>query len=59
MAFYSAVQHTVNEVQKLWDAAANKPLGSTGKTMQQAFNMSKDQLSSAGVVYRELWPKDK
>jgi hypothetical protein len=59
MAYHLAVQHTLKEIQKLWDAAANKPLGSTGKTMQQAFGMTKDQLSSSAIVYRDLWPKDK
>jgi hypothetical protein len=58
MATYLAVQDTMLEIQKLWDSAAGKTLGSTGKTMQEVFKLDKDSLSSAGVAYQALWPKD-
>jgi hypothetical protein len=58
MATYLAVQDTINEIDKLWNAAAGKSLGSTGKTMQDAFNMSKTELQSNGISYQVLWPKD-
>ncbi len=58
MATYLAVQHTLNEIDKLWAAAAGKTLGGTGLSLQDAFRLGKDELSSAGVAYQALWPKD-
>jgi RHS repeat-associated protein len=58
MAYYLAVQHTFKEIEKLWDTAGVQIMGDTGKTIHQAFAMTKSQLESAGISYRDLWPKD-
>lgn len=58
MATYLAVQDTIREIDKLWNAAAGKTLGITGKTMQDAFSLNKGDLSAAGVTYQVLWAKD-
>ncbi len=58
MAIHLAIEHTKNEIDKLWNAAAGKMLGNTGKTLQEAFGMDKNALQSAGIDYQSLWPKD-
>ena len=50
-AIHLAVKHTMQEIDKLWDAAA-------GKTLQEAFGMDKNALQSAGIDYQNLWSKD-
>ncbi|HEY0063868.1 MAG TPA: RHS repeat-associated core domain-containing protein [Telluria sp.] len=57
MATALAVQHTMKEIDKLWNDAAGKNLGITGKTLQQAFGMTQAQLHTSGIGYRTLWPK--
>ncbi len=58
MAIHLAIEHTKNEIDKLWNAATGKMLGNTGKTLQEAFGMDKNALQSAGIDYQSLWPKD-
>lgn len=58
MAFHSAVEHTIKEIEKLWNGAAGIPLGTTGKTLQDAFQMDKKAMDSFMIKFQDFWPKD-
>ncbi|MES2317830.1 MAG: hypothetical protein V4631_10085 [Pseudomonadota bacterium] len=59
MATNLAMQDTILEIDRLWNAIAGKPLPGTGLTMDQAFAMSKDELSNTRHIgYQLLFPKD-
>jgi hypothetical protein len=58
MAFDLAIEHTIKEIEKLWDGESGISLGSTGKTLQDAFQMNSATLGSNGIKFKDLWPKD-
>lgn len=54
MAYYLAVEATVKEIQRLYDAASSVMVGT--KTLHEVFTPNADALS--GVNYQTLPPKN-
>lgn len=56
MAYYLAIQHTIQEIDKLWQAAAGEMVGD--RTLQDVFRMDLAPLVGLDIVYTDLYPRN-